>query len=111
MDLRDYWSLPPSGQEEIIEAATPPYEARCVVKMIDISKAMEGINPCTSLYGYGPDGQTCKGCMHLRYSNASRNRYWKCDLRTLTHGSATDHKVSFPACGRYEKRTEEYHGG
>lgn len=71
------------------------------------------VNPCLALYGPGPDGQTCKGCVHLRYP-VERNpqaRHWKCDLRKLSHSTATDHKVSWPACGRYEARTEEYHGG
>ena len=70
-------------------------------------------NQCIALYGKGPEGQTCKGCVHLRYpiQRNPKARFWKCDLRRLTHGRATDHKVSYPACGRYEPRTEEYHGG
>ncbi len=70
-------------------------------------------NPCIALYGQAATGQKCKGCVHLRYA-LMRNpnaRHWKCDLRKLTHGAATDHRVNWPACGRYEKRTEEYHGG
>ncbi len=75
-------------------------------------KPERGINPCLALYGPGPQGQTCKGCIHLRYlTSANPNaRHWKCDLRKVTHGAATDHKVRWPACGRYERRTEEYHG-
>ena len=109
MNLREYWSLPPSGQgsqQEIINAATPI----CDIPNCVMHKPAP-VNPCLSLYGTGQEGQTCKGCVHLRYSSYGRNRYWKCDLRTLTHGSATDHRVGWPACGRYEKRTEEYHGG
>ncbi len=68
-------------------------------------------NPCIALYGPGADNQTCKGCVHLRYQSSANKRYWKCDLRKLTHGHATDHKVRWQACGRYERRTEEYHGG
>lgn len=69
-------------------------------------------NPCLSLYGVGPDGVTCKGCVHLRYRPLrSGKRYWKCDLRKLTESASSDHRVSWQACGRYEKRTEEYHGG
>jgi hypothetical protein len=69
-------------------------------------------NPCIAVYGPGPDGQSCKGCIHLRYPILrSGAKYWKCDLRRVTHGRASDHRVSWPACGRYEARTEEYHGG
>ena len=70
-------------------------------------------NPCVDLYGPGPEAQACKGCVHLRYA-IERNpnaRHWKCDLRKLTHGPATDHKVNWPSCSKYERRTEEYHGG
>ena len=68
-------------------------------------------NPCIALYGAGPEDTTCKDCIHLRYPHNYPTRHWKCDLRKLTHGTATDHKVNWPACARYEKRTEPYHGG
>jgi hypothetical protein len=113
MDIRDYWSLPRSGQgsqDEIIKELTPP--PGHYAKVYDISKAMEGINPCIALYGYGPEGAICRDCTHCRYRQDNpKAKHWKCDLRKLTHGAATDHRVGWPACGRYEKRTEEYHGG
>jgi len=71
------------------------------------------VNPCIALYGAGPDGQTCKGCTHLRYPlmRNPKAHHWKCDLRKLSHGAATDHRVTWQACTKYEKRTEPYHGG
>jgi len=79
----------------------------------DVPSAHQHVNPCIALYGLGPDGQTCKGCLHLRYHIQSNHkaRFWKCDCRTLTHGRKTDHRVNWPACEKYEKREEEYHGG
>lgn len=74
-------------------------------------KPDKNANPCIPVYGPGPDGQQCKGCVHLRFPQHHSARHWKCDLRKMTHGAATDHKVSWPACGRYEKREGEYHGG
>jgi len=74
-------------------------------------KARQEGNPCLLTHGTGSVGQTCKGCVHLRYSQQYANRHWKCDLRKLTHGAATDHRVNWPACGRYEEREGEYHGG
>ncbi len=71
----------------------------------------EQTNPCISLYGTGPEKQTCKGCIHLRYPLQYSAKHWKCDLRKLSHGTATDHRVGWPACARYEKRTEAYNGG
>lgn len=105
MDISKYWSLPRSGQgsqDEIIKAATPPYEPRCVLKVIDVRKAIEGVNPCLALYGYGPDGKECRECSHMRYVQYSK-KYWKCDLRENTHGAATDHRRRWPACGRFEQ--------
>lgn len=70
-------------------------------------------NPCIAPYGLGPVGALCADCVHLRYA-VERNpqaRHYKCDLRRLSHGAATDHKVRWTACGHYEKREEEYHGG
>ena len=60
-------------------------------------------NPCLALYGQGPEGKTCKGCVHLVYRGARRS-YLKCDLLKITHGAGTDHKASWPACGKYEEK-------
>jgi hypothetical protein len=90
--LTDWFGLP------LPEPVTPPQPDK-------------NTNPCIALHGPGPVGQTCKGCVHLRYPLHHSGRYWKCDLRRVSHGSATDHKVSWPACARYEKREGEYHGG
>lgn len=79
---------------------------------IEVPKAAPApnVNPCIALYGPGP-GNSCRGCIHLRYLPYHDKKYWKCDLRKLTHGSGSDHKVGWPACGRYEQRKGEYHGG
>jgi hypothetical protein len=64
--------------------------------------APEAINPCVRVFGRGAEGVTCKTCVHLFYHTYSR-RFWKCDLRVLTHGRGSDHRVRWPACGRYEE--------
>lgn len=61
------------------------------------------INPCIAVYGSGPDGAKCKTCSHL-YCKSYGNRYYKCDLRKTSNGPATDHRVNFPSCGKYELR-------
>ena len=58
-------------------------------------------NPCVALYGEKP-GYKCKGCKNLIPFPHSRV-YWKCRLRTITHGPGTDHRVNWPACGKWEK--------
>ena len=70
------------------------------------------VNPCIAVYGPGPDDTQCKTCIHCRYPlQRSLKRYWKCDLRKLTHSRSSDHRVTWPTCGRYEQRITEYHGG
>lgn len=60
-------------------------------------------NPCFHAYGPGPEGEQCKNCIHLIGICYSKTVY-KCDLRKLTHGAATDHKVRWPACAKFERR-------
>lgn len=59
-------------------------------------------NPCLRLYGEGPEGKRCGSCSHLR-ANVLANTYYKCDLREISGGPLTDHRVRWPACGRYEE--------
>lgn len=112
MDLRNYWNLPSPEQNTIASEAYPLIENPCIRFHTDEPKPSP-VNPCIALYGSGPEGQPCKDCIHLRYAiNRNPNaRYWKCDLRKLTHGTVTDHRVNWQSCGKYERRTEPYHGG
>ncbi len=64
------------------------------------------MNPCVQLYG-SHEG-TCATCAHLVRSPRESGRYWlKCDLRTHTHGAATDHRAGWNACGRWERRDDD----
>lgn len=58
-------------------------------------------NPMVRAHGPGPDGAICGDCRHLYAKRYSRT-YHKCELRGDTNGPATDHRVRWPACGRYE---------
>lgn len=58
-------------------------------------------NPCVPYYGQGPEGVTCKKCVHLHATGRSR-RYLKCDLRNYTRGKGSDHKAGWLACAKYE---------
>ena len=62
------------------------------------------------IFGYGPDGATCKDCAHFVRLPYRGQTYRKCNLRKITHGKASDHKALWPACKRYEARTEAAHG-
>jgi len=61
-------------------------------------------NPCVKLYGYDPDGRLCQYCKHLWYKQRSKHstRHYKCELRKLTSGPGSDHRVRWKACGKYE---------
>jgi hypothetical protein len=58
------------------------------------------VNPMLASYGVGPEGAKCGGCSHL-FVKEWAGRYFKCDLRGNTNGPGTDHRVRWPACGRY----------
>lgn len=50
-----------------------------------------------------PAGETCGSCKHLAAHTRGRT-YYKCALRSyeVTFGAATDIRVSWPACIRWE---------
>jgi len=50
-------------------------------------------------------GRTCAECAHVRVAVHVR-RYYKCELAGLTHGPATDIRLSWPACVRFTVRRE-----
>lgn len=58
-------------------------------------------NPCRKAYGPGPSGKRCKHCAHIVVFVHAR-RYYKCDMRHITSGSATDHRVNWAACGKFK---------
>ena len=59
-------------------------------------------NPCVRLWGVGPDEAKCKTCTHLVARRYYPRTYYKCDLRKMSASTATDHRVSWRACGKYE---------
>ena len=69
---------------------------------MEISLDLDHANPCVRAYGFGPDGKLCKTCSKLFY-HARGKRYYKCKLRTYSHGKGTDHRVRWTACGMYQE--------
>jgi hypothetical protein len=61
-------------------------------------------NPCIRAFGAGPENKRCKHCTHL-YRKRWAGVYYKCELRNNTNGQATDHRVNWPACSRFEPST------
>lgn len=58
-------------------------------------------NPLRRRFGPGPDGATCKTCVHL-FAKRYAGTYYKCALRGDTNGPGTDHRVRWPSCGKYD---------
>lgn len=59
-------------------------------------------NPCVVAFGPGPAGASCRSCVHLFAQGGVAGRYYKCELRRVTGGPGTDHRVGWPACARFE---------
>jgi hypothetical protein len=60
-------------------------------------------NPMLAVAGPGPAGERCERCRHLYQVGGTAGRYYKCDLRRVSASAATDHRVRWPACGRFER--------
>jgi len=48
--------------------------------------------------GFGPTGATCGICAHLR----RKLRWYKCALLGNSNCTATDVRLKWPACGKFE---------
>lgn len=44
---------------------------------------------------------TCGDCDH-KHARHFAKTYWKCDLVRMTHGAASDIRLSWPACSRFD---------
>lgn len=53
--------------------------------------------------GSGPQGETCKTCIHA-YSIEFAKRYHKCDLVKATASTKTDIRLKWAACSRWEPK-------
>ena len=54
-------------------------------------------------FGAGPDGAVCGDCKQFvrwRYANT----YFKCTVAGVSHGTATDWRVRWTACGKFEAK-------
>jgi len=61
-------------------------------------------NPMVRTFGADPQGRKCKDCTHLLRNRYHGTTYIKCELRGITRGAGTDHRVKWDACKKYEER-------
>ena len=69
-----------------------------------VAKSQKKVNPCIALYGV-TESKKCKTCNHL--VKVSMNKTWyKCELRRMSSCAASDHRVNWDACGKFEEIPE-----
>ena len=61
-------------------------------------------NPCIKLYGPGPEAKRCGDCTHIKVMGGYSKRIYKCDLRPITGGEASDHRLKWHTCEKFEDR-------
>lgn len=68
-----------------------------------------GRNPMLAAVGAGPPERSCRSCAHfLQVTSQGGGRlHSKCLLRGITHGRATDHRSTWPACSRWLALTDQ----
>jgi len=60
-------------------------------------------NP-VQLFGYGPDGESCKSCYHRLHVEVGNKHVYKCPEWILSHSERTDIRLKWPACGKWKTR-------
>lgn len=61
-----------------------------------------GTHPATRLALREEPGSTCGTCAHHQAHRWGNRTYHKCHLRPITHGPASDIRVGWPGCVRWE---------
>ena len=59
-------------------------------------------NPMVWKFGRGPEGAKCKTCDRFFVIGHRSGTYFKCELRGITRGAATDHRANWNACSKYK---------
>ena len=72
---------------------------------LPVDESKSDPNPMAKAHGYGPDDKRCKHCQHLFFRQFDK-KYYKCALRQNTKGAATDQRVNWRACGKFEEKGE-----
>jgi hypothetical protein len=64
-----------------------------------------GVHPTTRLRLREPAGETCGSCDYRLAINTGKRTFHKCSAVPMTHGPATDVRLSWPACGGWTEAT------
>lgn len=92
------------GQEVTLEQARalarrkPPTDRASLVAL----RIERGVHPHNGMPLLQPAGETCGSCKHHRVKRFSK-AYHKCAFTKDSAGPATDIRVRWPACSKWEK--------
>jgi hypothetical protein len=59
-------------------------------------------NPMVRKYGLGPKGKKCLDCEYGFFNSGNTKKFYKCKLRGVSNGQATDHSSRFQACSKFK---------
>jgi hypothetical protein len=86
-----------------------PHDAMSATRRLTARKNLDlalGRNPATGC-PLLTTGETCGDCAHhVVWGHRSRN-YHKCNQVHITNGPATDIRLSWPACTKFQPNTQE----
>lgn len=60
-------------------------------------------NPLVRRYGLGPAGKKCLACDFGFFQSGGSRKFYKCRLRGVSNGQATDHSSRFDACAKFKQ--------
>lgn len=77
----------------------PPSNRKALVAL----RTEKGVHPHNGM-PLGPTGETCGSCKHCRAKAGHAKNFYKCAYTRDTAGPATDLRVRWPACSKWEMR-------
>ena len=66
------------------------------------NKLPQRIKTMHTRYGIN-ENENCCDCIHFYKLGGYAGTYYKCDLTSMTHGSGTDWRINWTACGKFEE--------
>ena len=87
------------SQLTLFEVETKP---ECANKKMSFYQKFKTENNYRKAIYANKDGKRCVWCKHILQNSGNRNNYYKCELLGLSHGSATDIRLSC-VCDLFEE--------
>lgn len=98
--VRDLFGREVSMEEARVLARKKPPTSRAALVIL---RKANGVHPHNALPLREPSGEKCGSCKHL-FAHKWSKTYHKCGIGPVSHGPATDVRVRWPACVKWEAR-------